>query len=719
MKINHKLKKAKHLSKMFVKVLKRDGAYVVAERVCQTMRDFTGYSKIRMKKFEEEMNVAKSTDIGSIVFEKENHSKSTEIKNSKVDIIVCVHNALEDVRKCLHSVLENSGDNFNLIIVDDGSAEETREYLLHFSTQSGVSLVRNDQALGYTFAANIGLRKSQSDFSLLLNSDTIVTSGWLEKMVACANSDKKIGIVGPLSNTASWQSIPNVSLDGDWADNALPAGMTLEKWAELIAENSQRVYPRIPFLNGFCLMIKRAVVDDIGYFDEEHFGKGYGEENDYCLRARKRGWSLAVADDAYVFHAQSKSYSNEKRKVLCEAADKYLVEKHGREIIQQGVSYCAKSKILESIRASVAQISQRYEIRKEISEKWSGKKIAFVLPAKNVSGGSNIVLIEARSLKKNGIEVAIVNLEENRKSFEFHHPNNGIRVIYAKNESAIPDLVKDFDAVIATANFTVKWLKPLEKGANILGYYIQDYEPLFYKEGIKIFEEAKASYELISRIKLFTKTDWNKEIVEKKHKVKVASVGPSCDVDFFRPKSRMTKMIDGAVRIVAMVRPNSPRRGAKMTMQILKDIKNKYGKRVDIVIYGLEQKEIYQYKLDKNFNFTNLGLLNSKQVSILFNESDIFVDYSIYQAMGLGAMEAMSAGLAVIAPKEGGASSFIDNGLNGILVDTQSYKECIDALRDLIDDENLRKEMSSKALVGMQKFHPDFSSKRILEILFD
>ena len=150
-----------------------------------------------------------------------------------VDIVVCVHNALEDVRGCLDSVLLHTTKPYRLIIVDDGSDSDTARYLAAFVAQhADAALLRNEAARGYTFAANQGLRASSSSYALLLNSDTIVSPGWLDRMLACAETDPKIGIVGPLSNTASWQSIPRIEDKGDWAANPLPPGVSIPKMAE-------------------------------------------------------------------------------------------------------------------------------------------------------------------------------------------------------------------------------------------------------------------------------------------------------------------------------------------------------------------------------------------------------------------------------------------------------------------------------------------------------
>lgn len=717
MQIKDKIQKGAHFAKMFRKVVRRDGLLIAVGRVLQTVLIATGQTERKLRKYEEELYATKITDLGKIVFAKAEKEEDKAVVNKSVDVIVCVHNALVDVQKCLDSVLKYSGKTYSLIIVDDGSAEDTRDFLADFAKNNEVKLIRNEQALGYTFSANIGLRNSAGDYVVLLNSDTIVTENWLEKMVRCAESDPKIGLVGPLSNTASWQSVPEISEDGDWAENLLPESISLSQWAKLIEQDSGKIYPKIPFLNGFCLMIKRAAINDLGIFDEEHFGKGFGEENDYCLRARKKGWSLAVADDTYIFHSQSKSYSNEKRKILCEAADKFLAEKHDQSVINEGVAYCRDNKILEGIRARIETMPKRFSLLTQ--KKFLGKSILFILPVTNAGGGGNIIINEAKSLTKFGIEVSLLNFIENKKQFEKSYPNLNLDVIYVKNELEIAEISQKYDAVIATVNFTVPWLEALSlKSAPILGYYVQDYEPFFYTQGTKAFENAKNSYGLIPRMKIFTKTDWNKQIVEKNHRKKVFLIGPSCDVNLFCPRPRKMHTVDGNVRVVAMVRPISPRRAAKMTMKILKEAKKKFGNKIDVVIFGLEQKELHYSRVEINFKFRNLGLLNSIQVSRLFNESDIFVDFSLFQAMGLTAMEAMSAGLAVIVPKSGGAVSYAKDRINSLVIDTLDKNACIKALFELINNNNLRENISRQALIDMPKYHSDFSAYKMAGILF-
>ncbi len=640
---------------------------------------------------------------------------------ASVDIIVCVHNALEDVQRCLSSVIRHTLPPYNLILVDDGSAEPTCEYLSLFAAEQDALLIRNEQARGYTLAANQGLHAASGDYVVLLNSDTIVTPDWLDRMAMCAESDRAIGIVGPLSNTASWQSVPLLEENGDWADNALPEGVSVDDMATLVACRSSRLYPRIPFLNGFCLMIKRALIDDIGYFDEVAFARGYGEENDYSLRAAKAGWQLAVADDVYVFHAQSKSYSHERRKALCDLAGAALAEKHGHEIIEQGVRACRQDDVLQGIRARAARIFERRDLIERGLAAWEGRRVLFVMPVMAAGGGANVVISEARAMIGMGVDARILNLLRIRAPFEDSYPELDVPVIYAEDETDFADIAAGFDAVIATANHTVQWLKPLvdRPQGPVIGYYIQDFEPYFYSQNSAEYRVALDSYTAIADLRCFTKTEWNRAEVQDKTGVDCALIGPSFEADTFMPRrSRLPAWPKAPLRICAMVRPSSERREPALTMRVLRMIQHAFPRQVEIVIFGVAQDDPKFLALPRDFAFINRGEQTPWQMAALLNEMDIFADFSTYQAMGLTAMEAMSCGLAVIVPRAGGASSFARDEENALMVDTASERECYKSLERLVLDNELRIRLQNQALIDVAGFGPDRAATAILQVLF-
>ena len=636
-----------------------------------------------------------------------------------VDVIVCVHNALDDVRTCLSSLVTYSAPKCNIIIVDDGSNDETRDYLRAFCEDQGASLLRNEIAKGYTLAANQGMRASSAGYIVLLNSDTIVTPGWLEKLVACAQSDNKIGLVGPLSNTASWQSIPKIEEDGDWAKNPLPEGLSILDTSAIVAKYSNQVYPRMSFLNGFCLLLRRELVEEIGFFDEETFGRGYGEENDYCLRARKAGWDLALADDTYVFHAQSKSYSHEKRKKLVDHAGMQLVAKHGSEVITQGVEQCRNDRILISLRARAAANFDRERTISRGRGRWEGRRILFVLPVMHAGGGSNVVITEARAMIRMGVAATLVNVVSHKKAFEESYPDLDVPVDYVESINDIPKIAIGYDAVIATANASVRWIAPLQSVANgpVLGYYVQDFEPLFFTEGSKAYQEAFASYTLIPTIRMFAKTEWNRIEVNNKIGISPTVVGASVDIDLFYPRHQERSTKRNFVHIVALVRPSTPRRNPEGTIAVLARLKDNFGDRVEISIFGAEQNGPEIPMGDAVTSFTNLGQLKPENVANLLSSADLFIDMSHFQAMGLTAMEAMACGVVPVVPKAGGSASFAKHGVNAIIVDTSSVDAVVTVVSALIDDDDRRRAMQQSAIESVTRFYPELAASKILETL--
>jgi len=262
------------------------------------------------------------------------HVPTSCLSKCKIDIIIPVFNALDDTKRCFESlVLHNDGYSISVHVVNDGSDAPTSNWLRQFCRDNAqFHLIEHSTNLGYTHAVNSGLKASSAPYVVTLNSDTIVTSGWLRSLIDCIESDSKIGVVGPLSNAASWQNVPFLrDENGNFAVNEIPQGMTPDEFASIVRQLSKKVYPRLSFINGFCFLIRREVLNEIGFMDEETFPMGYGEENDFCIRAADAGFTFAVADDAYVYHAKSKSFGHERRTDLSRKAGDLLRKKYGTE----------------------------------------------------------------------------------------------------------------------------------------------------------------------------------------------------------------------------------------------------------------------------------------------------------------------------------------------------------------------------------------------------
>lgn len=635
-----------------------------------------------------------------------------------VDIVICVHNALEDLQRCLAAVLAHTTYPFHLILVDDGSDAVTADFVASFARLHGAELVRHERAMGYTRAANAALRRSTDDFVVLLNSDTLVTPGWLDRLVACARADARVGLVGPLSNTASWQSIPELEREGDWAPNPLPEGMTAAEMGELVAGYSGRLYPPMAFLNGFCLLLNRQTIAEIGLFDEENFALGYGEENDYALRARKAGWKATLADDAYVYHAQSRSYTTDRRKKLADEAHQSLERKHGGAAVQEGVASCRDSRTLAGIRARSRAMLEREEWLRRGRQRFAGSRVLIALPIDTPGGGGNVVLFEARSMRKMGVDVSIFNLARNRANFEAAYPDLELPVVYGASDE-LCDRAAGFDAVVATANQSVPWMTRCapRDGRLVLGYYVQEFEPWMYPPDSDAHRAAMASYTLAPEMRCFTKTDWTRQEVLAQTGALCALVGPSVDIDLFRPRPRPDEAAGAPLRIAAMVRPSSAYRQPALTMEILRRAKRTFGDAVDIRIFGAQLDDPGLRELPLDFAWQSAGVLPTRQVASFLNEADIFLDLSSHQAMGLTALEAMACGVAVVVPQTGGATSFASHEWNSLVVDTTSPEACWEALQRLVDDAALRTRLRRQALDDVCAFYPEKPAYAILDVL--
>ena len=637
-----------------------------------------------------------------------------------IDIVICIHNALSDVEKCLESVLKNTMPPYNLILIDDGSDDETRDFLREFVECQPFLLLRNDTALGYTKAANIGLKNSKSKMVALLNSDTLVTQCWIEKLAACMSSNPDIGIAGPLSNTASWQSVPEImNSDGDWSENKLPAQWSVDQYAESVADSAPSAYPIVGFLNGFCLLIKREVLDQVGLFDEKIFAAGYGEENDFCLRVQEHGWKLAIANNAYVFHSQSKSYTGERRLKLAKAADISLSRKHGSKKILTKLDETRFNPLLKAVRARCLYIEARQTIRQEALTRFEGRRLLFLLPVGTPGGGSNVVINEILALRKMGIDARIANLAQNQKLFDKFHEKLNIPILYIEASTALVHHAYEFDAIIATLYSSVFWLQALPSAVAervVYGYYIQDYEPEFFDKGSEEYEQAMRSYTCLKNMRIFTKTLWNRNMVLTGTKISPVVVGPSYDYDLFYPSEASWK--SPKIKIVAMVRPFTPRRNPGLTMRILKKLKQSFENLIDISIFGVDPSDPSYLQLDVNFSHKNYGILPPEEVAHLMRDAEIFLDLSQYQAMGLTAIEAMASGVCVVGPIKGGLNEIIKNEFNGLLVDTSNEDCCFQAAALLIKNSNLRKAISDEAISSVVRYFPERAALNILNALF-
>ncbi len=234
--------------------------------------------------------------------------------NAKTSIIVPVYNAPDEVLNCLNSIAKHTDLETNeLIVINDSSPDpRVEEVISEYKGIKNVTILSNVTNMGYTKTINRGLLEAGSSDVVLLNSDTVVTPRWLEGLRAAAYSGEKIGTATAMSDNAGAFSFPTFN---EYCPK--PPHLSNEEYALLLTQATQDcVAPEVPTGSGFCMYIRRSLIEECGLFDHEAFPRGYGEENDFCMRAGAAGWKHVVSPSSFVYHVRTASFKGEKNALV-------------------------------------------------------------------------------------------------------------------------------------------------------------------------------------------------------------------------------------------------------------------------------------------------------------------------------------------------------------------------------------------------------------------
>lgn len=218
-------------------------------------------------------------------------------------IIVPVFNALEKLEACLDSISRTVSPDTQVLVIDDASTDAGVRPLLQSwvdEANQARHLLVHEVNRGFVATANHGMRMADTDV-VLLNSDTEVTGDWLQNLKDCLDSDASIATATPWSNNGEIVSIPEFCVSN-------PAPPNPDVISAIIKSCGQPTYPEMPTAVGFCMAISLRTIQSIGLFDEMTFGRGYGEENDFCQRAEQAGLRNVLCDDTYVVHHGGASF---------------------------------------------------------------------------------------------------------------------------------------------------------------------------------------------------------------------------------------------------------------------------------------------------------------------------------------------------------------------------------------------------------------------------
>lgn len=220
-----------------------------------------------------------------------------------LSVVVPVFNAPVETHGCLASLEAHTPAGTRVLVIDDASPDRRTSGVLRRWREKrlpGWAFHANESNLGFVGTANLGMRRTPGDV-VLLNSDTVVTPGWLDGLQRCLASDASIATATPWTNNGEITSLPAFC-------EANPEPPDAAAVAAVIARSGAASYPDLPTAVGFCMAVSRRAIDRVGLFDEEAFGRGYGEENDFSMRARQAGMRNVLCDDVYVVHLGGRSF---------------------------------------------------------------------------------------------------------------------------------------------------------------------------------------------------------------------------------------------------------------------------------------------------------------------------------------------------------------------------------------------------------------------------
>lgn len=245
-----------------------------------------------------------------------------EVKNTMVDIIIPVYNGY-DYLASLFTSLRRTDMPYRLLIINDCSPDERVGQFLekYVSEHSEAVLLQNETNLGFVRSVNRGLEMAEHHV-VLLNTDVEVPPYWLERLMLPIICDEYTATTTPFTNSGTICSFPNFGENNDLFEH-MPLWQIDQAFSQIVP-----TYPEMPTGIGFCMGMNLDAIRKVGFLDADTFGKGYGEENDWCRRAVAAGYRNVHVDNLFVYHKHGGSFLSEEKKRLLEKNAKALLDRY-------------------------------------------------------------------------------------------------------------------------------------------------------------------------------------------------------------------------------------------------------------------------------------------------------------------------------------------------------------------------------------------------------
>jgi asparagine synthase (glutamine-hydrolysing) len=712
------------------------------------------------------------TDIASS--QRMTHQASARVMPT-VDIVIPVHESFSLVRDCIRSIAKHTHRQYRVFVIDDGSSEATHQRLAQLlSSDERFVLSRNKGNLGFVQTCNRGIAMSNADYVVLLNSDTIVTPGWLDGLVACAESDSRIAFVNPLTNESGNTSV------------RLAPGLSVFTMARRIADIAQRDYPDLTTGVGMCMLLRRSALELVGAFDPV-YGQSYCEESDLCMRLTEAGFRVVAADDVYIYHKGLGSHDEQQRnerytgnrkifdarwepaflrdwgaymrndplqhirhRVLqgtlspaeAPGVTDALVDEGRRALgLRHAISAAQRAKgdsplwgtvgsamapdreaaLLERNIHRLANPPLRFEERAlayptpgyvtSLPAAEANKlRITFLVPELGRAGGIISIVQLAREMLLDGHDVKFATTAAEINP-EFL--NLWLQPLIYRDIDHMVDAFPDSDIVIATFWTTAhRQLRALRQRHSFVSvYFIQDYEAWFYKDTDYAEQrDVVASYACADHH--IVKSRWLATMVGS-HGPKCTIVPLGLDLGVFYPHDVRR---DGRMRVVAVAEPGpqKQRRGFRETIEIFERVRAGRPD-VELVLIGVHGSLMP----DLPFDYVNTGPLDQNQIAKILSQADILVDASHWQGFGRPGLEAMACGVVPVMTDLGGLGEYARDGENCLLVRPRDQVGAAAAVLNLLNNPSQLARLRANGLPTAARFSHELEAKRHIALYQD
>lgn len=550
---------------------------------------------------------------------------------TKIDIIIPVYYALELVLRCIDSVIKSYDiDLYDtaIIVVDDTGEDKFNDLFVTLMKQNSmfekVVYIKHDVNKGFIEACYTGIEHRDSEYKLLLNSDTFVMQGWLEEMVKTAESDDLIALVNPITNNS-----PIIDVE-------MPQGFNINLMHSFFKENvvPKDAYIDVVAATGFCLLIKDKYIKTYGFLDRI-YDKGYCEETDLYFRYTTQGLRSVLAVNAFVYHRGEASFSDRDKRL--QDNFKILMSRY-KSVYEGSLSKFKRDSILNKLREDVQKIK-------------NGKIDVLIFSPINVitGGGLKILSNICNALNESGISSNFVSIHYEPTGLLQDQLFETIQYHELKTFELQPEiLVFSLDYNALEVSDYAEYIYEKHGYLPRIVHLVQDNEGWFEDNSELHFEACSniaVSKLIISPFiaNLFK----NRLNLDSHWKI----IKNSVSLDFLKTKQKEQRQ---RVVLCAMMRLDQ-KRGALVIEEALKNLSTRLSKNVDFVYFG-------DYKIETkiaNINLFYKGVCSEKQVAEVLSNSDIFIEASYFQGFGMTSFEALLSGCKVIASNNFGASSIL------------------------------------------------------------